>query len=401
MLRPIIKELLLDQHKYFKSDSTHITREIEKDIQLNLPFAVILTGVRRSGKSTLLKQLISKKSGNKIGYVHFDDPRLIEFTVNDFYTIEKIWPKLTQFQFDEIQNINHWEKYIRQGLERKLHFAITGSNAKLLSKELGTLLTGRHISHEIFPFSYREFCTYKKLPTSQISFKAYMAIGGFPEFVAHETKKYHQELFKDIVYRDIAVRNKIRNVQELTIIALHLINNMARPFTFNKLAKNYEIKSVNTVTNFVRFLEDSYLLFPLQRFDFSYKKQQVNEKKIYVIDHVLALQNSTQMHDDYGRILENMVFLEIRRKTKSVWYFKNKGETDFIYQWKGAYHAVQVCWELSAENNKREINGLKEAMESIDLISSTIVTANQEDEDISVLDKTIKCIPFWKWEFPE
>jgi predicted AAA+ superfamily ATPase len=226
-----------------------------------------------------------------------------------------------------------------------------------------------------------------------------MAIGGFPEFVAHETKKYHQELFKDIVYRDIAVRNKIRNVQELTIIALHLINNMARPFTFNKLAKNYEIKSVNTVTNFVRFLEDSYLLFPLQRFDFSYRKQQVNEKKIYVIDHVLALQNSTQMHEDYGRILENMVFLEIRRNTKSVWYFKNKGETDFIFQWKGAYHAVQVCWELSAENNKREINGLKEAMESIELKSATVVTAHQEDE-ITVLDKTIKCVPFWKWEFP-
>lgn len=399
MLRPIIKDLLLDQHKYFKSDPSNITREIENEIEIDLPFAVILTGVRRSGKSTILKQLISKKLGNKIGYVHFDDPRFSEFTVDDFYTIEKIWPNVNHFQFDEIQNIDHWEKYIRQGLERKLHFAITGSNAKLLSKELGTLLTGRHISHEVFPFSFREFCSFKKCNASEISFKAYMTIGGFPEYVAHEIPKYHQELFKDIVYRDIAVRNRIRNVQELTIVALHLINNMARPFTFNKLAKNYEIKSVNTVTNFVRFLEDSYLLFPLQRFDFSYKKQQVNEKKIYVIDHVLAQQNSTHMHEDHGRILENMVFIEIRRKTKSVWYFKNKGETDFIYQFKGAYHAVQVCWELNAENNKREINGLKEAIESIDLNTATIVTSNQED-DIIILEKKVKCVPFWKWEFP-
>ncbi len=187
-------------------------------------------------------------------------------------------------------------------------------------------------------------------------------MGGFPEFVAYDIPRYHTELFKDIIQRDIAVRNGIRNVQELTLVALHLLNNIARPYTLNKLAKSYGIKSVNTVSNFVKFYEDSYLLFSVPKFDFRFKKQKVNEKKIYAIDAKFAQQNSTQLQEDTGRILENLVFLEIRRKTTQIWYYKKTHECDFIYQLDGKYHAVQVCHQLNSDNIVRETAGIQEAM---------------------------------------
>lgn len=394
MLHDELKSLLEDQGLYFNKQDGTIDRDSSTEIRLDVPLAVILTGIRRAGKSTLLKQLVKDKS--KVGYVHFDDPRFSTFEVPDFYKIEEIWPTIHQFQFDEIQQIDGWESYIRQGLERGNRYAITGSNAKLLSLELGTLLTGRHITHEIFPFSFREFCRFGEQMPSADAFQEYIEMGGFPEFVAFDIPRYHTELFKDIIQRDIAVRNGIRNVQELTIIALHLLNNIARPYTLNKLAKSYGIKSVNTVSNFVKFYEDSYLLFSIAKFDFSFRKQQVNEKKIYAIDTKFAQQNSTQLHEDKGRILENLVFLEIRRKTNQIWYFKENHECDFIYQLAGQYHAVQVCHDLHKDNLARELAGMEEAMSAVELASTTFVTSHQT-EDLYIASKKVPCIPFFEW----
>jgi hypothetical protein len=394
VLQDELKSLLEDQRLYFKEQQETVEREVSSEIRLDVPLAVILTGIRRAGKSTLLKQLMKDKS--KVGYVHFDDPRFSAFQVADFYKIEQIWPNIHQFQFDEIQQIDGWESYVRQGLERGNQYAITGSNAKLLSLELGTLLTGRHITHEVFPFSFREFCRFRMQKASPDSFQAYLAMGGFPEFVAYGIPRYHTELFKDIIQRDIAVRNGIRNVQELTLVALHLLNNIARPYTLNKLAKSYGIKSANTVSNFVKFYEDSYLLFSISKFDFSFKKQQVNEKKIYAIDTKFAQQNSTQLQEDTGRILENLVFLEIRRKTTQIWYYKKNHECDFIYQLDGKYHAVQVCHQLTPDNMARETAGMQEAMADLELASTTFVTTNQT-EDFHIENKKVMCIPFFDW----
>lgn len=401
IIKSILKEILEDQWQYFQTNEVTITREIQSEVVLNLPQAVILTGIRRAGKSTLLKQILlnqaaQKPSAKPIGYVHFDDPRLTSFTVEDFYSIEALWPEIKQFQFDEIQTVPRWEEYIRQGLERKLQYALTGSNAKLLSMELGTLLTGRHVSHEVFPFSLQEFAAYRQKQMSATVFDAYFETGGFPEYIAHTIPRYHQELFKDIIQRDIAVRNAIRNTYQLSVLALHLLNNIGRPFTYNKLAKNYQIKSVKTVSGFVGLYEDAYLLFTVNKFDFSFKKQQVNEKKIYAVDHKLAQQNATQMHQDKGRTLENMVFIAIRRRTKQIWYYKNSSECDFIYQWNNQYHAVQVCWELNAENQERELNGLLMAVKELSITHAVIITAYQRDE-FTIDNCQIQCIPFWEW----
>jgi predicted AAA+ superfamily ATPase len=185
-------------------------------------------------------------------------------------------------------------------------------------------------------------------------------------------------------------------VQELTLVALHLLNNIARPYTLNKLAKSYGIKSTNTVSNFVKFYEDSYLLFSVPKFDFSFKKQQVNEKKIYAIDAKFAQQNSTQLQEDTGRILENLVFLEIRRKTTQIWYYKKTHECDFIYHLDGKYHAVQVCHQLNADNIVRETAGMQEAMADLELASTTFITTNQT-EDLHIANKKVVCIPFFDW----
>lgn len=399
ILQSVLEEILLNQRSYFTDSARYIERERAREIRLDIPMAVILTGIRRAGKSTLLKHLLLKTNGeNGVGYIHFDDPRLTAFEVGDFYKVEAIWPDLRRFQFDEIQRIQGWEGYIRQGLERGLHFALTGSNAVLLSKELGTLLTGRHLSYEVFPFSFQEFCFFLNLDADAASFDRYLDKGGFPEYIAHDIPKYHQELFRDIVQRDIAVRNGIRNTQDLILLALHLLNNVARPFTYTRLARLYGIKSVKTVIDYMAHFEDAYLLFTVNKFDFSFKKQQSNEKKIYAIDHVFARQNSTQLHQDKGRMLENIVFIALRRLTPSIWFFKSKHECDFVYRIDGKVHVVQVCWELTGENMDREIMGLQEASREISAQTAVIITAYQEDL-LMVDGMEIRCVPFWKSAF--
>lgn len=398
LLQSVLKEILLNQRAYFTHSEHYIEREQASDIRLDIPMAVILTGIRRAGKSTLLKHLLLKTNPEKVvGYIHFDDPRLTAFEVEDFYKVEAIWPELRRFQFDEIQRVHGWENYIRQGLERGLHFALTGSNAVLLSKELGTLLTGRHLSYEVFPFSFQEYCHFLHRNIDADSFDTYLETGGFPEYIAHTIPKYHQELFKDIVQRDIAVRNGIRNTQDLILLALHLLNNVARPFTYTRLARIYGIKSVKTVIDFMAHFEDAYLLFTLNKFDFSFKKQQSNEKKIYAIDHVFARQNSTQLHQDQGRMLENIVFIALRRHTQSVWFYKSRHECDFVYRLNESLHVIQVCWELNLENMDREVKGLQEAYREVSAKTALILTAYQEDL-LHVDGMEIRCLPFWKWD---
>jgi len=396
MLKSQLLNVASGQKAYFTDKKQWIDRAIFNKIPVGLPKAIVLSGIRRSGKSTLMKLLHQKKKIDA-AYLHFDDPRLAEFEVNDFYTLEEIWENKQQFQYDEIQQIQGWEKYVRHAVERKKQIYITGSNAQLLSKELGTLLTGRHLTFELFPFSYKEYLTFKKLKPNKKSFDGYFMEGGFPEALQYKMPSYHHELYNDIVQRDIAIRYRLRNLPDFNKVALHLINNLARPFTLSRLAKNYQIKSVKSVVDYTQMLCNAYLTYIIPRFTYSVKQQQNNPKKVYIVDQAFARQNSTQLSEDFGRILENMVFIHLRHTHPEIYYFQEKHECDFVVVDKNKHQLYQVCWQLDRHNKDREFNGLAEAMQFFNLKKAKLITYNEEDSYTIKGTGKVDIIPFWKW----
>lgn len=299
--------------------------------------------------------------------------------------------------FDEIQNIPKWEKFIRYLIDKKEKVVITGSNASLLSRELGTKLTGRHLQIEMFPFSFREFITLKKKKASLELFEHYLYAGGFPEYVKKENPLILQELLTDIVLKDIAVRFGIKNINVLQKILHYLLSNAGKEISYNSIKKVFSIKSVQSVISYLSYFEDAYLIFLVPKFSYSYKQQQVNPKKIYSIDNGFSCQNSVSFSKDKGKMLENAVFLELRRTFKDIFYFREKYECDFVLKQKEKIIlAIQVCFDFNEENKNREINGLMAALHEFKLKEGFILTYNQKEEFV-VDGKKITLKPVWEW----
>lgn len=344
-------------------------------------FAVIVSGIRRCGKSTLLFQLLGEKYRDAL-YLNFDDPRLYGFDISDFMKLDTLIKNsgTRVLMFDEIQIIDGWERYIRQKLDENYQVFITGSNASLLSRELGTSLTGRHITKELFPFSYNEYCRFRGEEKNAASLASYLKEGGFPEYLKTGMDEVLTSLLDDILVRDIAVRYGIKDVRTLQRLTLYLINNIGNRVTGNKLKQSFGISSATTILDYFSYLEQSYLLTFVPMFDYSVKKQNINPKKVYAVDTGLVEVSMPKFKKEEGHKLENLVFLSLRRQTKDIYYFAGKGECDFILLEKGSItKAIQVCYELNADNLDRELSGLFEAMKSFDLDHGTIVTFNQND----------------------
>ena len=394
ILKEVIRTIALSQREELMHQ-LGIRRTLLQKIDLRVPQALIITGVRRCGKSTLLQQLM--KEQRHCHYFNFEDQRVASFELSDFERLEEVLveinPKAHTFFFDEIQNISRWELFVRKLLNSKKRCIITGSNASLLSKELGTRLTGRHFDYELFPFSFQEYATFQHAPLNQKTAEDYLQEGGFPEYLKFKKKEYLQNILKDILTRDIIVRYGLRESKVLSELTTYLLSNAGKEFTANSLAKIFKIGSATTIINYLSYLEDSYLIFIIPRFSYSLKKQAVNPKKIYSIDNGLIKANSATFSEDKGRMLENAVFVQLRRQYKEIYYYKERGECDFLIKEKGKIGAAfQVCWELHAENQERELNGLQEALSQFNLKQGTIITFNQEDKLGG-----IKVIPFWKW----
>lgn len=277
---------------------------------------------------------------------------------------------------------------------------IAGSNASLLSREPGTKLTGRNLRMELFPFSFREFLDFSDLKDSEDSFHKYLFLGGFPEFLRTGMDEVHQNLLLDIIARDIVYRHNIKNPEVITEIAVYLLGNISREFTLSKLKKTFtSIGSVTTLSSYLDFLKDAYIIFTLPRFSYSLKSRQINPKKVYAIDNGFIRANSIGFSDDYGRLLENHVFLELRKRYREIFYFREIGECDFLVKEKTRItKAIQVCYEINTRNKEREINGLLEAMETFGLDKGYILTFNQKDE-IILGDRTISIIPARKFDY--
>ena len=357
-------------------------------------FALIVSGVRRCGKSTLLYQLLNERYPDAL-YLNFEDPRLYGFDLKDFVRLDKIIQDLgtAVLLFDEIQIIPDWERYIRQKLDESFKIIITGSNASLLSKELGTKLTGRHITKELFPFSFQEFAAFKTVEESVDTLADYLDIGGFPEYIKQGVDDILHYVLEDILLRDIAIRHHIRDVDKLQKLALYLISNVGKPVSANRLKSMLAIGSTSTVTEYLSYLEDSYLLQLIPKFDYALRKQVVNPRKVYAIDTGMIKVNSASLSRDDDRLLENLVYTHLRRLYHQIFYFSEQRECDFVvFQKTEIQAAVQVCYTLNPDNMDREIGGLMEAMDFFNLQEGTIVTFSQEDS-FTEGDKTIRVVP--------
>jgi uncharacterized protein len=357
----------------------------------------VISGIRRCGKSTLMA-LIRDQFYPGAAYFNFEDSRVYGFEVDDFRKLDDIIPRDTPaYFFDEIQNVDKWELFVRQLHDRGSKVFITGSNASLLSHELGTRLTGRHLRHDLYPFSYQEFLSYHQITSSEDAFDRYLDEGGFPEYQAQKDPMILQNLFKDIVLRDIAVRHGIRNIQTLMEMALFLITNSGKETTYNSIRKQFNMGAANTAADFIHWLEDSWLIFQVQRFNWSPKSRSANPRKIYGIDTGLIQANTLSFSADRGRRLENVVYLHLRQSGKDIFYFREDKECDFVvFDQRKCVMAIQVCEKITPDNQKRETEGLMEAMQTFGLVEGIIITRNQSDT-ITTGHKIIQMIPAYRF----
>lgn len=397
MLRSTILEVIDLQKERNEIAEPGIRRELLSEISLTGGHIKIISGIRRCGKSTLMRQLIGKDSNCL--FLNFEDPKLTGFDLKDFNRLDEIVKEqnLRSIFFDEIQIVPEWERYIRALHDEDYAVFLTGSNASMLSIEFGTKLTGRYIPKELFPFSYHEFLTYTNQEASADSAFDFLCRGGFPEYLKYGDEDILHQILYDIIYRDISVRYQVKKHETLKQLAVYLISNISKILSYNQLRKTFELGSATTAIDYLSYFQNSYLLFSIPLFDFSLKKQIYNPKKIYAIDTGLAGANSLSFSKDTGRKLENAVFLHLRRDHDRIFYFGGSGECDFVVQDKEqVFRCFQVCFRLDEDNLKREIKGLTEAMNYTGTNTGLIITLDQEDE----FDKdglVIYAIPYWKW----
>lgn len=425
----ILKKIILDGQE--SPLFTGITRKLQIETIPNK--ATICMGVRRSGKSTFMHQIIEKlkQQGTpkeSIIHINFFDDRLhlisetgLSIVTDAYYSLypNKKGEETVYFFFDEIQSIEGWELYIERIMrQEKCEVYITGSSARMLSKEIATQMRGRSLSWEMFPFSFEEFLrmndlnittplSSKKRGFVQKAFEEFWVTGGFPEVIQSPESlriKIHQEYLQTILFRDIIERYDISHPKALKDLAYKLIDNAASFYTINSLygylkSLGYKIQK-STVTQYMEWLEDSYFLFSVRLYDASITKSNANPKKIYCIDHALVTSVSSGILINSGHLLENLVFTALRRNSDNIFYYKTASgkEVDFInVRAKKRKQLIQVCETLADKNTrKREVTALTEAMPEQNLNESLIITRN-ESETLITTSGTIRIVPIWQF----
>lgn len=318
------------------------------------------------------------------------------------------------FYFDEIQNIEGWERFVRRLHDQGKKVYVTGSNANMLSRELGTRLTGRYVQCELYPLSFKEILMHQKpllvekstFTTAEKSiikrhFSDYLLQGGLPEYVATQSTEVLQLLYQNILYRDIIVRYRLQELP-LKELMYFLVSNVGKEVSFGKLAKVVGVKNGSTVSEYCHYLENSYLNFLINRYDPSVKRQMLFNKKTYAIDQGMARAICFRPSDDRGRMLENVVFIELKRRGCDVYFHRQQKECDFlIREGTRIVEAIQVCQQMTdADTQKREYAGLLEAMQYADLTQGLILTEDTFSDDSVEADSkhyTIVIRPIWWW----
>lgn len=397
MKKSVLKQIILDQKETFQVKGKIISREGENAFEsfLNKENILIISGVRRCGKSTLLHQIRDHQDEGDY-FINFDDERLTSFKLEDFQILLESFIELfgeqRHFYFDEIQNIQGWERFARRLHDNQYLIYITGSNAAMLSSELGTHLTGRYYQKELFPFSYKEYLNFIEYPDTKIQTSIakskiqktlfeYLQHGGFPGYLKNLQRDYLIDLYQGILYRDVVARYKMTMVNQLKEIVYFVASNIGKCISYGKIKQMLQIGNVTTVKNYFDYLKEAYLIFTVSKFDFSVKRQLLAPKKIYFIDSAMAQTIGFRFSEDIGRIIENTVYLQLRRLQKEIFYHANQYECDFVIREHGRItQAIQVTQDLADEKTKkREIRGLCEAMQCYQLKEGLILTLDEED----------------------
>jgi uncharacterized protein len=409
-----LKTILLDHQEQFIQAESIIPREIDLTPYINTRQIVVITGIRRCGKSTLL-HLLREAMHLSVGdysYINFDDERLppdVKILEMIFNLHLELYGKEPILFWDEIQIIPGWEKFISRKYEAGTKIFVTGSNAQLLSSEISSSLTGRNKTVRLFPFSFREYLRFtgqtfdaERLSSSQIALLSrelhyYLEFGGFPLVLKEGDLELVHGYFQDILYRDIVARYRLSQVAEIRSIALWFASNIGKIFSYSALQDITGIKSLSSIKSYLTYYESAYLFLFLRKFDFSLKKQLLNPRKVYTIDPAFARRLGFQFSPNKGRLLENMALLELLRQEREVFYFLGKRECDFIVR-KGLQTemAIQIVWTLDRENLQREMEGLIEAMQFSQAPQGLILYFENATE-LPETPPNITFTPIWKW----
>lgn len=394
-----IRAMLLEQMQSFWQRDIGIERRRLAVVEqaATLPHAVIVSGLRRVGKSTLLAQLAHRIGQAQFYYVNFEDDRFLGFQADDatdlIAALIELFGECSIYILDEIQNVPGWERFVRRLMDMGAKFYITGSNAALLSRELGTRLTGRYVPVELFPFSFAEFLQFRGYPAPDLTrlttadaarlqqhLGEYMQTGGIPEPLKYPEMALLRTLYDDVLYRDIATRYRIDDVRALRELAYFLMSNPAAVVSYNKLKEQLRLGSVNTVKNYIDYLENSWLLFTVNVYDYSVKRQQIAPKKVYVIDTGLANAVGFTFSPNRGCLLENLVFLALRRQSREIYYYRSPDDYEVDFFVPETRQLIQVTQSLAAPSvRQREVRALTTAMQRLGLVHALILTDASAD----------------------
>ncbi|GJM06507.1 MAG: ATPase [marine bacterium B5-7] len=413
---------LLEWNPWFEeempSDLVGIPRAYDMLSYLKIPEIKILEGVRRSGKSTLLYQIVrdATEQGKKSLYINFDDTQLQQHSLSDIYHAFLQKSSVDYLLLDEVQSCEDWVPFVRKCYDRKQleQIWITGSNSSLIKEEYADLLTGRNIKIDIAPLSFSEFLPFKdlgdlNLPISRTReaqvktlFDNYLHNGAFPAIASRTV--YQRELlnsyFDDFIYKDIASRHDV-NIAKLKDLAIYCMTNATKPFSFRKIGEALGIHP-NTVNDYITYMKDVFLFDEISKFDYSLKNQHRNDKKLYPIDTGLANAISFRFSEDKGRLLENTVYRHLKRLGHDVYFHRDKKECDFLVKKElEITHAIQVtCSLANPEKKQRELDGLIDAIKAHQPEQAMILTLDETDTfDINCEGKTYQVIvkPVWEW----
>ncbi len=429
-MKELLKQLILDFHAEPLPEPALREPKLA-NFSTQVRKAHVIMGMRRTGKTWLLYQHMQNLLSTgyplqKLLYLNFEDDRLCSFQTENFQDILTayfdLYPQYAHdehviFYFDEIHSITHWEKFIRRLLDKeKMQIYVTGSSAKMLSREIATSLRGRAHATEIFPFSFKEYLSFHKISSalttknqSMLRKQAqhYLQWGGFPEILFLQTELYHhllQDYVNTVVFRDVIDRYRVTNPH---VVKLFLLQCLQNPATLLSITKVYNtLKSLgatvskNSLYDYFDYFSEAYLLYPVPILDFSTRKQQVNPKKIYTIDTGIISAYSVKPDYDHWARLENAVFMELRRKNADIFYYKTKTgqEIDFaVLKSTGALQLYQVCLSLAdTQTHAREITALITAAAELKIQELFLITLDEE-KTIEQNKHTIHVIPFWKW----
>ena len=415
-----IEKVLLEQQDELEAlDGEVLIHRPEEDlINLKSKLAQVVIGVRRSGKSTLCFNAL-RKAGVHYAYANFDDERLEELETKDLdnvlQTLYKIYGKFDYLFLDEIQNIDGWPLFVNRLLRQRIHIIITGSNAKLLSTELATHLTGRHHKIELFPFSFKDWCSIKEVDYTRLTTKnkgllskaydEYFRQGGFPELISGEEnpKEYISTLIDNIISQDIKKRYKIRNIDALKRLAHHILNETPTLIVKETLQNIIGIKSERTLGNYLMYLNQTYLISTISKYS-SRSRERARNEKSYAIDVAFMDKRENAFSgENLGWRLETVVYLELlRRKAgteNDIYYYQGRSaEADFVVCDGNKTLAVyQVSYDISNEKTrKREIKGCIAGAKATKCDNIFLIT-DHESEVIEEDGYSIQVVPIWEW----